>query len=395
MANEEQVQILKRGVGAWNKWRSKHYDITPNLRAANLCDADLKGANLKGADLRGANLNGVNLTPFSTHSGTLDSANLRGADLSNADFRNAKLRGADFQGAILKGADLFETDLSNADLSLANLSGAQLHYAELNRTNLSGSNLRRASLQYASLRSTNVMGANINLAITSETAFIDIDFRQAKGLEGVLHRGPSVISISTLYRSEGQIPEVFLRGCGLRDWEIENTKLYRTELSRNQIVDLTYRVIDLRSDPHIQFNSCFISYSSKDEEFARRLYLDLQENGVRCWFAPEDMKIGARIRNSLDDSIRLHDKLLLILSETSVASQWIEQEVETALEKEREQGYDVLFPVMLDNTVLSMRSGWPALIKKTRHIGDFCHWDNPDKYRKVFNRLLTDLRISS
>src|SRR5215207_600034 len=41
----------------------------------------------------------------------------------------------------------------------------------------------------------------------------------------------------------------------------------------------------------IEFYSCFISYSSKDQDFAERLHVDLQNNGVRCWFAPEDLKI--------------------------------------------------------------------------------------------------------
>jgi hypothetical protein len=45
----------------------------------------------------------------------------------------------------------------------------------------------------------------------------------------------------------------------------------------------------------IQLYSCFISYSSKDEAFAERVHADLQDNGVRCWFAPHDMPIGAKI----------------------------------------------------------------------------------------------------
>src|SRR5262245_24600010 len=43
----------------------------------------------------------------------------------------------------------------------------------------------------------------------------------------------------------------------------------------------------------IQFYSCFISYASKDQIFADRLHADLQNKGVRCWFAPHDMRIGA------------------------------------------------------------------------------------------------------
>jgi hypothetical protein len=48
----------------------------------------------------------------------------------------------------------------------------------------------------------------------------------------------------------------------------------------------------------IEFFSCFISYSSKDQKFADRLHADLQNKGVRCWFAPHDLPIGAKIIDS-------------------------------------------------------------------------------------------------
>ena len=76
-----------------------------------------------------------------------------------------------------------------------------------------------------------------------------------------------------------------------------------------------------------------IQIKNKDKDFAERLHADLQNNGVRCWFAPEDMKIGNRIRQAIDKSIRIRDKLLLILSESSIKSQWVEKEVETASAK--------------------------------------------------------------
>ena len=49
MANEEPLKILKQGVEAWNKWREKNPQITPDLSKANLYKADLTGANLNGA----------------------------------------------------------------------------------------------------------------------------------------------------------------------------------------------------------------------------------------------------------------------------------------------------------------------------------------------------------
>lgn len=186
------------------------------------------------------------------------------------------------------------------------------------------------------------------------------------------HVGPSTIGIDTIYRSKGNIPEVLLRGAGVPDTFIA------------QIASLVGQ--------SIQFCSCFISYSGKDQAFAERLHADLQHKGVRCWFAPEDMKTGANIRPTLDESIRAHDKLLLVLSGHSIAKQWVEQEVETALARERKEGCTVLLPIRLDEALMEIESGWPALIRNTRHIGDFRHWKNHDAYQEAFNRLLRDLR---
>ncbi len=102
----------------------------------------------------------------------------------------------------------------------------------------------------------------------------------------------------------------------------------------------------------IEFYSCFISYSSKDQEFAERLHADLRGKNVRCWFAPEDLKIGDRLRPSFDEAIRVHDKLMVLLSENSVNSPWVEKEVETAFEKERQEKRTVLFPIRLDDAVM-------------------------------------------
>lgn len=196
-----------------------------------------------------------------------------------------------------------------------------------------------------------------------------------KGLDTVKHRGPSIIGIDTIYLSQGNIPEVFLRGTGVPDPLITYTS-------------------SLINTP-IEYYRCFISYSSLDEIFTRRLYADLQSNGVRCWYAPEDLKIGDKIRTRIDESIRLYDKLLLVLSEHSVASQWVEHEVETALGKEMEGKPNVLFPIRLDEAVMQSRTGWASHIRLTRHIGDFINWKDHDEYKKAFDRLLRDLKAEA
>jgi TIR domain len=207
------------------------------------------------------------------------------------------------------------------------------------------------------------------------TSFGNIDLSVVKYLETVRHIGPSTIGIDTIYLSQGNIPEAFLKGAGVDDTFI------------------TY-IHSLVGKPFVH-NSCFISFSSKDDEFARRLYADLQSQNVRCWFAPEDLKWGERIRTGIDEAIRLHDKLLLILSRHSVASGWVEHEVKTALARERKEKSTILFPVRVDNTVFESPFDWATEIRHERNIGDFTRWKNHDDYHKAFTRLLRDLKAEA
>lgn len=77
----------------------------------------------------------------------------------------------------------------------------------------------------------------------------------------------------------------------------------------------------------MQSNTCFISYSSKDQEFADRIHADFQNNAVRGWFAPHDPPIGGKICDEIDAAVRLRDKVLCILSEHSIKSDRVEDEV--------------------------------------------------------------------
>src|SRR5690606_29276611 len=136
-------------------------------------------------------------------------------------------------------------------------------------------------------------------------------------LETVKHEGPSHIDTHTLTKSQGQIPEVFLRGCGLSDAQIEMAKLHNPNLTSEQITDITYKIHELLAGNPIQLAPCFISYASPDQVLAEQLYKDLQNNGVRCWYAPDKLKGGQKLKPQIDEAIRLHDVFLLILSEAS------------------------------------------------------------------------------
>jgi hypothetical protein len=59
--NQEHYDIIKQGVGEWNKWREENPDVRIDLSGANLKRANLSGADLSGAYLSGAYLTGADL----------------------------------------------------------------------------------------------------------------------------------------------------------------------------------------------------------------------------------------------------------------------------------------------------------------------------------------------
>jgi hypothetical protein len=192
------------------------------------------------------------------------------------------------------------------------------------------------------------------------------------GLETVTHHGPSTIGLDTFFRSQGKIPESFLRGAGVPDIFLE----YATSLVGKAV----------------EFYSAFISYSSKDEDFAKRLYASLQANGVRCWLFPEDAKWGETAWGEIDRGIKVHDKLVLICSEHSLQSEPVLREIERALQREDKEKKSILFPLRIDNYIFEKWEHHRKADVVRKVVGDMRDWTNPDSYKRAFERLLRDLK---
>ena len=300
-----------------------------------------------GTDLSRMDLSGIDLT----------GARFSEANLSETIFTRADLSGAALNRATLKDAILSQAILSQADLTFANLNGADLNRTDLRRAKLNDTNLSEANLLETDLSFVNLNGADFSGAFLTFTTFGSIDLRPVKGLDSVNHYGPSIIGTHTLTASQGQIPEIFLRGCGLSDVDIEYAKLHNPNLSQDQIIDIIYKISNLLTGDAIKYAHCFISYASQNEPFAKRLYNDLQNNGVRCWFAPEDLKRGEFLKTQIDEAIKVHDKLLLILSEESLKSEWVKYEISRARQEELlNKGLRKFFPIRLVD--MDVIKGW-------------------------------------
>ncbi|MEM7761743.1 MAG: pentapeptide repeat-containing protein [Cyanobacteria bacterium P01_A01_bin.40] len=230
MADEKHLEILRKGVEVWNKWRKEYPDIRPrfhrvNLSGVNLFQADLSSTDLIGANLSAANLSGSNLIGADLSDANLVNTNFSGADLSDANLVNTNFSGANligtslnravlffadfsganlsyaslkrakssnvnFIGAVLSGTNLIEAHLRKANLShsiliRADLSGSDLNHADLSYADLSSSDLNHADLSSANLRGVRALAANFEGATLTEASIEDWNINSKTNLQNV------------------------------------------------------------------------------------------------------------------------------------------------------------------------------------------------------------------
>jgi uncharacterized protein YjbI with pentapeptide repeats len=342
MANPEHLAILKQGAGVWNEWRTRNPQVQPDL-------------------------SGTELWHFGYVSGS-EHINFQGINFQRSNLENTSIEGADLRGANLSSANLRYADLSPLPGGTPFPYGDRLDLDMKLTANLCEANLIRADFS----------GANLLEATFGETIFGGTDLSNAE-LSFSEHGRPSFLDFQTLAKS-WRLPLHFLRGCGLPDNYIE----YLPSL-------LNYP---------LQFYSCFISYSTKDQEFADRLHTDLQDKGVRCWFATHDIRAGKKLHDQIDEAIRVYDRLLLILSDHSMDSEWVKTEIAQTRQKELNERRQVLFPISL--VPFAKIREWKCFDADTGKdsareireyfIPDFSNWKDHDSYQMAFQRLVRDLK---
>ncbi len=352
MGDKQAIKAAKRGSEAFNRWQIERYQLR----------VDLSGADLRKCDLRWTNF--------------------AGANLEGVDFTDALLTGSYF------GPASFETDAPHVstkqvpvNLRGVSFEGAVLLAATLNYPELEGASFAHAYLGLANFRQVAFKENSFLDAQMVNTAFNGCDLAGAQFLETVEHYGPSHVDVETLFRSRA-IPSRFLQQIGVPDTFIQ------------YLPDLVASV-----EP-ISFYSCFISHSSADKEFCDLLYSRMAKEGLRVWYAPEDMRAGEQLLPQITRAIKYYDKVVIVLSEHSMQSQWVANEIRWAHRSEANTNVSRLFPISLVS--FSQLTSWEfvdadtgldiAAKLRSYYVPEFSNWRDPPAFERAFQKLLGGMK---
>lgn len=93
----------------------------------------------------------------------------------------------------------------------------------------------------------------------------------------------------------------------------------------------------------------FISYSHKDRPFVERLAIDLKAKGLNLWYDQWELKVGDSLVDKINYGIKSQDFLIIVLSKSSVKSEWVRRELNAALIKELQERRVVIFPIVIED----------------------------------------------
>lgn len=93
-------------------------------------------------------------------------------------------------------------------------------------------------------------------------------------------------------------------------------------------------------------SSIFLSHNSADKPFARRLAQDFDNQGIKSWLDEAEIKVGESLIEKIRDGIDNVAYVAVLLSPDSVASNWVQREVDVAMNQEIQGRRVKVLPIM-------------------------------------------------
>ena len=127
----------------------------------------------------------------------------------------------------------------------------------------------------------------------------------------------------------------------------------------------------------------FLSHTSVDKPFVRKLAADLRNSGHTVWIDEAEINIGDSLIGKIREGLDNVDYVAAVLSEASIQSEWVKKELEIASNKEIKAKKVIVLPLIIEKVEL------PGFLEG-KFYGDFTSEDKYDSTLKLLLRSLGD-----
>lgn len=155
----------------------------------------------------------------------------------------------------------------------------------------------------------------------------------------------------------------------------------RREYLWNEFRPILEVIENMRDDNNAK--SIFLSHSSKDKFFVRTLADHLRGYGIKVWIDEAEINIGDSLTEKIGRAIEGTDYMGAVLSHNSINSEWVQRELQIALQKEIKGKKVVVLPILIETVEL------PPFLKDKMYA-DFT---NPDQFENELFKLLRALGV--
>lgn len=406
MTKEEAIGMLIQGrFKEWNTFRTQNKDFIPDLSNSEfsglklfngyfekpimdsgmvmtlsdrpvLSESNLENIYIINSDLRNCAMSMANLKGAKFINCIMDGSLFAGSDLQNCEFNRCSLIKSNFESANLTNSRFEYCILENVSCYNTIFDKSVLVENKIMDTEIISSSLKECFLFSGLFYNVNFRNTNFHLCKFSSITLSKCNLTNVNGLRDIIHQVPSQIDLNTFLEYDDLVPCSVLNGFGIPD-------------------DLIDFVMKRRKK---EYYSVFISYNHQDKDFAEFLYNELRKKDIAVWLDSKEMLPGNDIYEQINRGISNWDKILLCCSENSLKSWWVDNEIDTVFEKERQlmkerkhKTYS-LIPLNLDDYIFDKQ--WNSGKKRqilSRIAADFT---NPDEYDKSIELLLKSLRVN-
>jgi hypothetical protein len=155
---------------------------------------------------------------------------------------------------------------------------------------------------------------------------------------------------------------------------------------RREFIWNEFRPVLEMTEMNDKFNSksIFMSHSSKDKFFVRTLAEHFRKYGVDVWLDEAEINIGDSLTEKIGEAIERTDYVGVVLSHNSINSEWVQRELQIALQKELKGKKVVVLPILIETVEM------PPFLKDKLYA-DFT---SSDKFESELFKLLRAIGVS-